>query len=289
MLENFPEDHRNFLKGCIEHGLGLVDEEDGEPFSPFVDVLTQSGQPATHVLVVDQLQEAFESATRALKQYQGEVRYYGLMWDGYVTLDNVKSDCIFIELGQSDEDQKALLIVQRYTINNDKQVSAFGEPIVGKSVENRLYAEDRMLPFSRSQWETLVGAPFIVFVMIAGADGNIDEKEKAAFIKVLQEQENIESQGLKMVLAAGLESPNVQLRRVVEAGADFDFVEQLTEARSIMAQYTQDGGAQFCSDLYSIAERVAKSSGGFLGFRSIGKSERAILTELRKVLGIDGS
>ncbi len=63
MLENFPENYRNFLKGCIDHGLGLVDEEAGESFSPFVDVLTQSAQSATLVLVADQLQEAFESAT----------------------------------------------------------------------------------------------------------------------------------------------------------------------------------------------------------------------------------
>lgn len=35
------------------------------------------------------------------------------MWGAYVTLDNVKSDCIFIELGQPGEDQKASLIVQR--------------------------------------------------------------------------------------------------------------------------------------------------------------------------------
>ena len=265
---------------CIDHGLGLVDEQSGDAFTPFLKIKALSGCDATHVLMASDIQEAFDSADQVIGEKKEDVHLYGLIWDGYVTMDDEKTDCLFIELGESQEE--ASIFIQRYIVDKEQKVKAKGGPVLGKKTTNRLDSEDRVGPFLRSEWDKLVGAPVVIFLMVAAADGSIDEKEKAEFVKIMVERKGLESQALKAALGAAAEKIDALMSHYSSSG--LNFVECLSEARSIISHHAQDGGVQFCKDLCQIAERVAASSGGFLGIRSIGKEERNVISFIEKVL-----
>lgn len=280
MIEGINERTEAFIVDCVNHGLGLVDEQDGEAFTPFLKIKTLSGGDATHVLMASDIQEAFDSADQVIGEKKKDVQLYGLIWDGYVTMDDEKTDCLFIELGESEEE--ASIFIQRYVVDEEKKVKAKGNPVLGKKTTNRLDADDRVGPFLRKEWDKLVGAPVVTFLMVAAADGTIDDKEKSEFAKIMVEQKGVESQALKAALGAAAE--NIDALMSHYSSSAMNFVEQLSEARSIISQYAQDGGVQFCKDLCQIAERVAASSGGFLGLRSIGKKERNVISFIEEIL-----
>lgn len=280
MIEGINERTEAFVVDCVNHGLGLVDEQSGEAFTPFLKIKTVSGGDATHVLMASDIQEAFDSADQVIGQQKKDVHLYGLIWDGYVTMDDEKTDCLFIELGELEEE--ASILIQRYVVDEENKVKAKGDPLLGKKTTNRLNADERVGPFLRKEWDKLVGAPIVTFLMVAAADGSIDEKEKSEFEKIMIDRKGVESQALKAALGAAAENIDALINHYSSSG--LNFVEHLSEARSIISQYAQDGGVQFCKDLCQIAERVAASSGGFLGLRSIGKEERNVISVIEEML-----
>ena len=117
---------------------------------------------------------------------------------------------------------------------------------------------------------------------IAGADGNIDEDELKWAEKITSIRGYSTPDGLKEFYEeVGLDF-HERVEKYTQSLSDLDnrnrTVEQkLTELNPILAKLDPKLGALLYTSYVSFAKHVAKASGGFLGFFSIGPAEKALL------------
>lgn len=135
---------------------------------------------------------------------------------------------------------------------------------------------------SDAEIDKLKDAISLITVYIAGADGNIDEDE----VKWAEKITSIRSYSMPDGLKEFYEDVGIDFQdRVNNYISSLDnlekrntHVEQKLEALNpILAKLSPKMGALLYSSYISFAKHVAKASGGFLGFFSIGPAEAAIL------------
>jgi len=146
------------------------------------------------------------------------------------------------------------------------------------------------LGLSEKQWAVVASTPVIVFLMVAAADGTIDDEEVSVFGSTLLGSLGGESR--VMAGAAARAAPNLKpmieqlSRRKIEELAGV-----VAASRQIVAEAAGHAEAEaFARACLALGEAVAKASGGgFLGFGSkVGREEKAMLDGLRKLLQIPG-
>lgn len=130
---------------------------------------------------------------------------------------------------------------------------------------------------SPAQWECVVSAPWLVFLLVAGVDGKIDDKEKGLFGSLLNSAEVVENPYFKEIivdlsqradqvldaLAAIKKSP---LEGIVELNDVLDETLPAQDARALKVVF------------YNLGNIIAKASGGFLGLGpKVSKEEKAAL------------
>jgi hypothetical protein len=141
---------------------------------------------------------------------------------------------------------------------------------------------------SAEQWDLIAYAPVGVFLLVAGADGNVDKKEIGAFQKGLvggvlgASNSEIMQQALLHVSKDLDDRLDVLTRQSGEAIAKMLFTAQ----QYVRAGAGPEAAQLFSNALCSLGEQVANASGGgFLGLGSkIGKEEKAILSQIRHIL-----
>lgn len=135
---------------------------------------------------------------------------------------------------------------------------------------------------SDSEFDQLKDAISLITVYIAGADGKIDENETEWAEKVT----NIRSYSLPEGLKEFYEEVGVDFQTRLEhhmstlsdiTVRNNTVAEKLTALNPILAKLPTKLGAALYSSYISFAKHVAKASGGFLGFFSIGPKEAALL------------
>ncbi len=146
---------------------------------------------------------------------------------------------------------------------------------------------------AEAHWEILAHAPLAVFMVVAGADGEVDKKEIAAFQKKLVEGVVGASDSAIMQLALVRASSDLEQRlgNLSQQKPD-DLARLIASSRQVVsAGAGADEAAAYATALYAIGEAVASASGGGLfGFGSkIGKEERAVLDGIRTLLQLDGA
>jgi CRP-like cAMP-binding protein len=129
--------------------------------------------------------------------------------------------------------------------------------------------------------ETLAALTLIPLVRVAWADDQLDAEERDA---VLQGAERVgiarDSQDYALLRAWLEERPDP---RIFEVWSDF--------VVAVCARLSIEGQLELREDLLGRAREVAAAAGGFLGVRSISRSEEAVLRELESVFGdvVEGS
>lgn len=135
---------------------------------------------------------------------------------------------------------------------------------------------------SDADFDKLKDAISLITVYISGADGNIDSEElkwaeKIASIrryntpgdlKKFYQEVGVDFQRRVMGYVSSLKDLETR-NKVVET--------QLSELNPILEKLNPKIGAALYESYVSFAKHVAKASGGFLGFFSIGPEEKAIL------------
>jgi len=137
--------------------------------------------------------------------------------------------------------------------------------------------------FSDNQWENLVYAPFIVFLIVSAADGTIDKKEIKAFGKVLSSQ----SHPLTIELLASMpDAPHTIIQELLnDPQAMAERLE--TTVTDIDSVLPRSDALLFKVALFNIGQEVAEASGGFFGFgKKISKTEKAALTTVALMLNV---
>jgi hypothetical protein len=132
---------------------------------------------------------------------------------------------------------------------------------------------------SPAEVELMYKAPVLVCILIAGADGNIDNKEiKGAIALTEKKQKRSKSHLLTFYNELG-EDFEDKLKIVIqefpssEAERSPLIVQSLSSINPILKKLERNFAIEFYSSLKEIASTIAESSGGLLGMKKVGHEE----------------
>jgi hypothetical protein len=136
---------------------------------------------------------------------------------------------------------------------------------------------------TETEYTQLKEAIPLIAILIAGADGNIDAKEKEWTLKVAKIRTY---KGPKILrhyysdIAEDIEeklhdlSVNLHLDQETR---ESEILEKLLKVNDILAKLDQFTGASLYNSFISYAEHIAKASGGFLRMWSVSKAESRLM------------
>lgn len=127
--------------------------------------------------------------------------------------------------------------------------------------------------------ELLHKAPILVCILIAGADGTIDRKEIKEAIR-FAEKKNRQASSSLAELFHEIFSDFEDKLKIVMQGYPYEstqrtpmLVEELAQLNAVWPKLAPEFAKEFYNTLKDIASKVAESSGGLLGYKSIGEEE----------------
>lgn len=132
---------------------------------------------------------------------------------------------------------------------------------------------------SDSEIELMLRAPLLTSILIAGADNDIDRKEIQEAIQVARKKANRSKASLADYYRHVGEDFEDKLKVVIQSfpveatQRNPLIVEELTQLNEIFPKLNKSFATEFYSSLKDIAMKIASSSGGLLGLRSVGQEE----------------
>jgi hypothetical protein len=130
-----------------------------------------------------------------------------------------------------------------------------------------------------SEVELLYKAPMLVCILIAGADGNIDRKEIQRAME-FAERKHRRSLSSVSVLFKEISKDFEDKIKILIQGYPYEttqrtplLVEELTSLNLLWKKLDPSFAQEFYKTLLSIAESIAASSGGVLGYKAVGEEE----------------
>lgn len=135
---------------------------------------------------------------------------------------------------------------------------------------------------SDQETELMLRAPFLVCILIAGADGTIDKKEIKEAITVTQK--NKKTIGILAGYFKELSEDFEDKLKITIQGYPYEstqrapiLIGELVELNKIFPKLDKTFAKSFYDTLLELAEKIASSSGGVLGIRSVGSEEAKYL------------
>ncbi|MES2818264.1 MAG: hypothetical protein V4812_04675 [Pseudomonadota bacterium] len=244
--------------------------------------------------------------------------------DALVTLESGKTDCLLVDIRFAEDPAKVIqylvpyrnarhqqgFAVHRLKINSfdgidTQRIGDITEAFFdgreaheyGALLWNTHYTEqagvsadhqgEENTAFSGIEFEALKRAPFLVFFMVAAADGKIDKKELLAFIKLLTEAETYSNPLLTRIVTNIIDDIPAMATGLGQQCLDYQA--ELNRIRTIVENRMPAEQAEaFKQALFRVGRDIAQASGGFLGFGSrISRDEKRALSYIAACLGID--
>lgn len=122
-------------------------------------------------------------------------------------------------------------------------------------------------------------APILVCILIAGADGNIDREEIKGAIAQAKKKTRNSSEGMMELYREIGEDFEDKLKILLQAypvevtQRNPMIVEELSQLNSILPKIEKNFAVQFYQSICDLAMKVAESSGGWFGMKSVGEAE----------------
>ncbi|MCB0336144.1 MAG: hypothetical protein KDD62_07550, partial [Bdellovibrionales bacterium] len=140
---------------------------------------------------------------------------------------------------------------------------------------------------SDSERSGLIVLPAAIFILIAGADGNVDDKEVATFNRLLSSVDDSD-QDLTSICVRRLRASSsglvATLATMMEQGSSESSAR--LAAQIAWQKFPNQVVTDYFEDLLELAKQIAAASGGLFG-GSISKEEKQALAAIRKLLFID--
>ncbi|MEM7551059.1 MAG: hypothetical protein AAF363_15350 [Bacteroidota bacterium] len=142
---------------------------------------------------------------------------------------------------------------------------------------------------SEAEVNTLLKAPVYVTLLIAGADGKIDNNEIESAVSISKLKQSRARQALieyYKVVGQGFEK--TLREQIVNLPGDtqqrgHSLIAELEKLNRILPKLDQPFAIKFYQSLKDVAKKVAESSGGVLGFMSV-SYEEAKLVSLKMIM-----
>jgi hypothetical protein len=130
-----------------------------------------------------------------------------------------------------------------------------------------------------SEADLMLKAPLLVCILIAGADDDIDKKEIKRAIQLTQEKQRRSKSNLIEFYQLMAEDFEDKLKvlvqsfpaRAVQRGPAI--AAELEGLNAVLQKINNSLAVEFYKSLLEIAQKIAESSGGLLGMKSIGSEE----------------
>ena len=143
----------------------------------------------------------------------------------------------------------------------------------------------RMKEFERlndPEIDLMLKAPILVCILIAGADGTIDNREIKEAIAITRETQK--SDGVLTGYFRELTQDFEDKLKITIQGYPYEstqrnplITEELAGLNAIWARLDKSFAQSFYKLLLEIAEKIASSSGGLLGINSVGSEEAELM------------
>ena len=126
---------------ALNHAFRSIADGEGM-LVPFVMTDTEHEGRSLHRFVADSMEQSRERARDWVGEAGPSVSRYAFAWDGYVKVDDIKWDAVFVEAGDRVLPH-GMLLCQRYRAQNGnggpRQI--VGEPMLVEKPESRLQEE----------------------------------------------------------------------------------------------------------------------------------------------------
>jgi len=136
---------------------------------------------------------------------------------------------------------------------------------------------------SSDEIELMHKSPILVCILIAGADGRIDQSEiRKAISLATKGQDAGKSRLIDFYSEVGSDFEDklkiiIQSFPVKEKERAPRIIAELTQLNNVLGKLDRDFAVEFYNSLTEIALEIARSSGGLLGMKSVGQEEARYL------------
>lgn len=137
------------------------------------------------------------------------------------------------------------------------------------------------LPVVRKSFNSyLIEFPFQLFIMIAGADGTIDQAERKKFFRIIKDRNWGRSKCTQLVTLSTLYSYEELFSRYNKGALKISFNNIQKTLLLMNTFFIKNEVETIKEDIYLFAKEIAKASGGFAGISSICKEEEEQLKRI---------
>ncbi|MBY0432994.1 MAG: hypothetical protein K2U26_02675 [Cyclobacteriaceae bacterium] len=133
---------------------------------------------------------------------------------------------------------------------------------------------------SSVELELMAKSPLLVCILVAGADGEIDNSELRGSVELALKKKKITKGNLAEFYKLVAEDFEDKLKMVIQSlpiestQRNPLIFEELAQLNQIFAKIDKSFAGEFYKSLRYIAQHVAESSGGILGIKSIAEEEK---------------
>ena len=137
---------------------------------------------------------------------------------------------------------------------------------------------------SDDEIDLMLSVPIFVSVLIAGADGNIDHKEKKeAILLAHNKQHHVTKELSEYYRLVGYNFEEKLLTCISKSSNDLDvrnsdLIYELRKLNLILPKLDKYFSIKFYASIENWAKRIAEASGGILGYMSVTYEEAKLLT-----------
>tara|TARA_S200000501_G_scaffold170533_1_gene160618 strand:- start:1221 stop:1682 length:462 start_codon:yes stop_codon:yes gene_type:complete len=137
---------------------------------------------------------------------------------------------------------------------------------------------------SEDEIDLMLSIPILVSVLIAGADGNIDQKEKKeAILLAYNKQHHVTKELSGYYRLVGYNFEEKLLTCISKTSDDLevrngDLIHELRKLNLILPKIDKHFSIKFYASIEDWAKRIAEASGGILGYMSVTYEEAKLLT-----------
>jgi len=150
--------------------------------------------------------------------------------------------------------------------------------IIYQSIDSKMFAH-----IDDGELAKIIEATDLITVLIAGADGKIDDREVEWATKLTDIRSYAYAEELQDYYSAVGSDFEARLSSLIQSlpedtqARNEEISSRLTDLNPILAKLDNSIGAILYDSYTSFAKHVAKSSGGFLRFASISREEKALI------------
>jgi len=127
----------DLMFAALDHAVASI--EDAKHLVPFAMTINNAGDKKLTRFALEFLEQGLEAARVHVQSEKESINIYAIAWDGFITLEGKKWDCVLVEAGELNA-VKGALLAQRYEEKGifKKKRFPIGNPVLVEHPTSRL-------------------------------------------------------------------------------------------------------------------------------------------------------